>query len=73
MSDDIIKKLEQRISDLELKSKEKKEKEKKEKVPRKPSEYNTFMGEYMSKHKDPKKPHKELFSEAVKAWNVKKK
>ena len=66
MSEESIKKLEQRISDLEAKSSKP---EKQPKTPRKPSEYNKFMGEYISKHKDPKKPHKELFAEAVKAWN----
>ncbi len=66
MSEESIKKLEQRISDLEAKSTKP---QKPPKTPRKPSEYNKFMGEYISKHKDPKKPHKELFAEAVKAWN----
>ena len=36
---------------------------------RKPSEYAVFMGDYMKKNKSDKKPHKELFSEAVAAWN----
>jgi hypothetical protein len=47
--------------------------EKKPKRTRKPSEYNTFMGKYMEKNKDPKKTHKELFAEAVEAWNKQKK
>ena len=69
MSEESLKKLEQRISDLEAKSSKP---QKPPKPSRKPSEYNKFMGEYISKHKDPKKPHKELFAEAVKAWNTKK-
>lgn len=40
---------------------------------RKPSEYNIFMGKYMDKNKDPKKSHKDLFGEAVAAWNKQKK
>ena len=68
MSDETIKKLEQRISDLENKIEKKPPK-----APRTPSEYNLFMSEYLSKNKDPKKPHKELFADAVKAWNLKKK
>ena len=69
-----MKKLEQRVSDLESKLTESKSAESKKppRPPRKPSEYNTFMGEYMAKHKDPKKKHSDLFSEAVKAWNAKK-
>jgi hypothetical protein len=47
-------------------------KHQKEKKPRKPSEYNIFVKDYISKHKDPKKDHKELFADAVKAWNTKK-
>ncbi len=69
MSDDLIKKLEQRVSDLETKMGEKKQ----PRPTRAPSEYNKFMGEYFTKHKDPKKPHKELFTDAVKAWNNRKK
>ena len=67
----VLKKLEQRITDLETKVGEKK-KEKSARPPREPSEYNKFMGEYMAKNKSDKKSHKELFAEAVKAWNVKK-
>ena len=68
MSETEFKKLEQRISDLETKM----GKPQKEKKPRKPSEYNIFVKDYISKHKDPKKDHKELFADAVKAWNTKK-
>ena len=73
MSDEtVIKKLkleqlEQRVNILESKF------NKPPKAPRAPSEYNIFMSEYLSKNKDPKKPHKELFADAVKAWNLKKK
>jgi hypothetical protein len=31
------------------------------------------MGKYMDKNKDPKKSHKDLFGEAVAAWNKQKK
>ena len=65
---DLIKKLDQRITDLESKM----GKPQKERKPRKPSEYNIFVKDYLSKNKDPKKDHKELFSDAVKAWNTKK-
>jgi hypothetical protein len=70
MSD--IKKLEQRITTLEAKLLDQKP-QKTPRAPRAPSEYNKFMGDYMSKNKDPKKTHKDLFAEAVKAWNVSKK
>jgi len=67
MSDsETIKKLEQRISELEGKI------NKPPRPPRKPSEYNTFMADYISKNKDPKKKHSEIFAEGVKAWNAKK-
>lgn len=68
-SSDIIKKFEQRISDLESKA----GKEKKPKKPRKPSEYNVFLKDYFAKNKDSSKKHKELFGEAAKAWTLKKK
>jgi hypothetical protein len=71
MSDETIKKLEQRVADLESKFENKKEK--KPRAPRAPSEYNKFMGDYIAKNKSDKKSHKELFAEAVKEWNAKKK
>lgn len=71
MSDETIKKLEQRVADLESKIENKKEK--KPRAPRAPSEYNKFMGDYIAKNKNDKKSHKELFAEAVKEWNSKKK
>ena len=44
----------------------------KEKKTRKPSEYNIFMKNYFAKNnKDPKKTHRELFTEAAKAWSAK--
>jgi hypothetical protein len=61
--------LEKRITELESKLNEK---PKKPRAPRKPSEYNTFLADYLTKNKSDKKPHKELFGEAVKAWNAKK-
>ena len=47
----------------------------KEKKPRKPSEYNIFMGKYMSddKKKNPDKPHTQRFTDATKAWGEKTK
>ena len=46
----------------------------KEKKPRKPSEYNIFMKNYFAKNsKDSKKTHRELFTEAAKAWGENKK
>jgi len=70
MSDtEVIKKLEQRVSELESKFSKS---DKPPRPPRQPSEYNKFMSDYISKNKDPKKKHNELFAEAVKAWNAKK-
>jgi hypothetical protein len=69
MDSELIKKLEQRVSDLESKTNGVPQKERK---PRKPSEYNEFMKDYFAKNKDPKKTHKELFGEAAKAWSSKK-
>lgn len=70
MSDETIKNLEKRVADLESKLTETK---KPPRAPREPSEYNKFVADYITKNKDPKKQHKELFSEAVKAWNTRKK
>ena len=69
MSDETIKKLEQRLSELETRLTQP---PKPTRPPRAPSAYNTFMGQYIQKNKNPKKTHKELFAEAVKAWNAKK-
>ena len=43
---------------------------KKEKIPRKSSEYNLFMGKYISDQKasGSTKSHKDLFSDGAKAW-----
>ena len=67
-------KLEKRISDLEAQVAFGK-KSKEPKVPRKPSDYNKFMKEYFenAKKKKSTKPHKELFSDAAKAWTAEKK
>ena len=72
MTDDTMKKLEQRVSELEQKLTLSKA-DKKPKTPRKPSEYNKFMADYMTKNKKENKPHTVLFGEAVKSWNEKKK
>ena len=69
MSDETIKKLEQRLTDLESKM----GKPQKERKPREPSEYNKFIKKYISANKHPKKTHSELFSEGAKAWGLKKK
>ena len=61
-------KFNKRLTELEDKIKIKPVKEKK---PRKPSEYNIFMKNYFAKNpKDSKKTHRELFTEAAKAWGV---
>ena len=44
----------------------------KDRKPRKPSEYNQFIKKFFEKNKDASKSHKELFSEAAKAWSLKK-
>ena len=63
-------KLEKRIEELE--NKFGKVKPQKDRKPRKPSEYNDFMKKFFEKNKDASKSHKELFSEAAKAWTAKK-
>jgi hypothetical protein len=65
-----IKLLEKRVNELEAKMNVS---AKPPRPPRAPSAYNKFMGDYIAKNKDPKKTHKELFGEAVKAWNESKK
>ena len=72
MPDTDLEKLSKRITDLEEKMKGSVP-TKKEKKPREPSEFNKFMGNYIKKNKDPKKTHRELFAEAIKAWNDTKK
>jgi hypothetical protein len=64
-------KFNKRLTDLEDKLKSSKS-VKDVKKPRKPSEYNIFMKDYFAKNKDPKKTHRELFTEAAKAWSSKK-
>ena len=46
----------------------------KDKKPRKQSEYNIFMKEYIEteKKKDSTKTHQELFTDGAKAWTLKK-
>ena len=46
----------------------------KDKKPRKPSEYNIFMGKFMAddKKKNPDKVHTQRFIDATKAWGEKK-
>jgi RNA processing factor Prp31 len=66
-----LKDLEKRIEKLENGS----SKPTKEKKPRKPSEYNDFVGKFIPKYKkdNPDVSHKNAFAEAVKAWNLKNK
>ena len=47
----------------------------KDKKPRKPSEYNKFMGKFMAddKKKNPDKDHSVRFKDAAKAWSDEKK
>jgi len=71
MPDDDLEKLSKRVTELEEKMKG--SVPKKDKKPREPSEFNKFMGTYIKKNKDPKKTHRELFAEAIKAWNDTKK
>jgi len=71
-NEESIKKIDQRVKDLE-KLLSSSGQTKKEKKPRKKSEYNIFVQKYISKNKDPSKSHKELFSDAAKAWGESKK
>ena len=71
-NEESIKKIDQRVKDLE-KLLSSSRQTKKEKKPRKKSEYNIFVQKYISKNKDPSKSHKELFSDAAKAWGESKK
>lgn len=65
-------KFNKRLTDLEDKFKGVKTESVKK--PRKPSEYNIFMKDYFAKNsKDSKKTHRELFTEAAKAWSSKNK
>ena len=72
---ELIKKLEQRITDLE--NGKFKDKPIKIKAPREKSAYNIFVADHITKakKKDPesKKKHTEYFSEAAKAWTDSKK
>jgi len=72
----MTKDLESRVSELETQlASFGKIKPAKEKKPRKPSEYNIFMGKFMSddKKKNPDKPHTQRFTDATKAWGENKK
>jgi hypothetical protein len=67
-------KFNKRLTDLEDKFKGTSVKAESVKKPRKPSEYNIFMKDYFAKNsKDSKKTHRELFTEAAKAWSAKNK
>ncbi len=67
-------KLEKRIADLEAQVSSGK-KPKAPKVPRKPSDYNKFMKKFFEdskKDKSSTKTHRELFTDAAKAWSAEK-
>jgi hypothetical protein len=69
-----IEKLTEKFTELESRINEMgKVKPVKEKKPRKPSEYNIFMGKFMAddKKKNPDKPHTQRFTDATKAWSEK--
>jgi hypothetical protein len=68
MSESDFSKLDKRIKALEEKLINK------EKKPKKSSDYNNFMKEYISeqKSKGSTKSHKELFADGAKAWGIKK-
>jgi hypothetical protein len=75
MSDD-YKKLEKKFTDLEERVNAMgKVKPVKDKKPRKPSEYNIFMGKFMAddKKKNPDKEHSVRFKDAAVAWTEKNK
>ena len=69
-------KLNKRLTELEDKMKKscnlEDKKSSKSKVTRKPSEYNIFMKDYFVNNKNPKKTHRDMFTEAAKAWSAKK-
>lgn len=76
MSDTDYKKLEKKFSELEGKvNAMSKLKPAKDKKPRKPSEYNVFMGKFMAedKKKNPDKDHAVRFKDAAQAWAEKNK
>ena len=65
-----MKSIEERIEILEKKLLPKNENTQTTK--REPSEYNKFVKKYITDNKSDKKTHKELFSEAAKAWKKSK-
>jgi len=70
-----IEKLNSKVTELEKRINEMgKVKSVKERKPREKSEYNIFVQKFIEteKKKDNSKTHKELFSEAAKAWSAKK-
>jgi hypothetical protein len=69
-----IKDLEKRLSEVEKKLNDK-TKPLKEKKPRKKTEYNIFVQDFISseKKKNENLSHKELFAKAAKEWSSKKK
>ena len=64
--------LEKRVKDLEKRGNEFGT-TKKDKKPREKSKYNIFVQDFFKKNKGSSKTHKELFSEAAKAWSETKK
>lgn len=66
-----IKKMQSEIAELRKTVEGLRDGKGKPKRTREPSKFNIFVGDKIRelKAKDPKKPHKVLFSEAVTAWN----
>lgn len=76
MSDSEYKNLRKEVDDIKKQMSELgKIKPAKDKKPRKPSEYNLFMGKFMAddKKKNPDKDHAVRFKDAAKAWAEKNK
>lgn len=71
-----FKKLQETVNEMrrEITETKKKMVDKKNKPPRKATKYNLFIGQKIREisAKDPNKPHKVAFSEAVEAWKAKK-
>jgi len=74
-SDKKLEDLDKRLKSLENKFGSGSTTPKPPKAPRKPSEYNSFMKDYIQEQKkkgNSTKSHKELFSDGAKLWSEKK-
>jgi|TARA_B100001142_G_scaffold330057_1_gene395933 hypothetical protein len=75
MEESRLDRLEKELSELKSKLGNSVEKPKKEKKPRAPSEYNTFMKNFIAERKTKTGAdydHKTVFKEAAEAWSKKK-